>query len=552
MESLQKLVFFGLPGQGFGFALDPLSLLFCCVLLPQIIAAALAGMARNLTFWAFCAGMALAVLAADACTLILGFELMSAASWLLVLRGDARPAGLYAGMAMFAAACLIPGLYLPPGNLAFVLIALGAGAKAGLAPLHAWLPRAHPAPPAGVSAVMSGGMIKVAFYILIRQAFLRLAPGAEAWWGFALIFAGAASVFLGALGAVLEVELKTVLAGATVEYAGLIAVALGLALRAKVLGDPALAAAALAAALLFIIAHALFKPLLFLGAGAVKHATGTTSLNWLGGLMRAMPRTGALMLAGAAGMAALPLGPTFAPEFLLLHATLAAAATGGIFTRILFLALLAVLGLGAALALAAAARIIGIGFLGRPRSLHTAAAEDAQGGPLAAMALLAAASVPVALLPGLVLRGLAPVLGQLVPGAPAVALDYMPLPLALLLLAFSAGAYLALQKYGQRGTREVPAWSGGFGRPPAWLPFGDPLTQPSASGLAEPLRRILGGARPGADPTELYLLAPLYRLNRRISRQAEKIRRATLRQRLGFVLAALIVALAALRLEQGS
>ncbi len=266
---------------------------------------------------------------------------------------------------------------MPVSSLAFVLILLGAGAKAGLAPLHAWLPRAHPAPPAGVSAVMSGGMVKIALYIVIRYGFTVLSAAQQPWWGTLLILAGAASVLLGALRAMLEVEMKTMLACSTVEHVGLIAVGLGIALRAKAMGDPALASLGLQAALLCAVAHGLFKPMLFLGAGAVKHATGTTSLDWLGGLMRGMPRLGMLMLAGAAGMAALPLGPGFAPEFLLLHAVIAAAGTGGILARIGFTALLAGLGLGAALSLGAAVRLIGIAFLGRPRSLHVAAAEDA-------------------------------------------------------------------------------------------------------------------------------------------------------------------------------
>ncbi len=358
----------GLPGQGMHVRLDALSLLFLCILGPQVLASAVAGMRGSVTFWVFVLGMVLALVAGDAFTLIFGFELMSAASWLLVLQGDQKPAAFYITIAVFSAVCLIPAVFLPVGSVAFVLIVLGTGAKAGLAPLHSWLPKAHPAPPAGVSAVMSGGMVKVALYVLIRYAFMVLAPAAQPWWGVVLIVAGIASVVIGALRAMLEVEMKTMLACSTVEHVGLIAVGLGIALRAKAMGDPALAALGLQAALLCAVAHALFKPLLFLGAGEVKHAVGTTSLNWLGGLMRGQPRLGGLMLLGAAGMAALPLGPGFAPEFLLLHAVIGAAATGGILARIGFTAALAALGLGAALALGAAVRLIGIGFLGRPRS----------------------------------------------------------------------------------------------------------------------------------------------------------------------------------------
>jgi formate hydrogenlyase subunit 3/multisubunit Na+/H+ antiporter MnhD subunit len=545
---------FGLPGQGMHLRIDALSALFLCILIPQTIAAAIAGMRGSVTFWVFILGMVLALLAADAFTLIFGFELMSAASWLLVLRGDRKPATLYAGIAMFSAACLIPAVFLPASSIAFLLILLGAGAKAGLAPLHAWLPRAHPAPAAGVSAVMSGGMVKVALYILIRYGFMVFGPAAQPWWGVLLIIAGAASVLIGAIRAMLEVEMKTMLACSTVEHVGLIAVGLGIALRAKAMGDPALAALALQAALLCAIAHGLFKPMLFLGAGAVKHATGTNSLDWLGGLMRGMPRLGGLMLLAAAGMAALPLGPGFAPEFLLLHAVIAAAATGGILARIGFTALLAGLGLAAALALGAAVRLIGIGFLGRPRTLHAAAAEEAPRAILAAIALLAICCIPVALLPGLIIFALVPVIALLVPGADPAPLAYAPLSLALLLAALAALAFLALRKFGVRATREVPAWNGGFGRPPVWLPFGDPTTQPSATGFAEPIHRAIGRfmlAPGGVDPSEAYLFLPIIRLHARLTRLAERIRRATIRERLAFVFAALVMFLLALGLGQG-
>jgi len=543
----------GLPGRGMHLGIDPLSALFLCLLAPQVLAAAIAAEGKSVAFWVFVLGMVLTLLAADSFALILGFELMSAASWLLVLRGDRRPALLYAGIALFSGACLIPAVFLPAGGLAFALLLLGAGAKAGLAPLHSWLPRAHPAPSAGVSAVMSGGMVSVALYVIIRYGFIVFGNAVQPWWGTALMAAGAASVLIGALRAMLEVELKTVLACSTVEHMGLIAVGLGVGLRARALDDPALASLALQAALLCALAHALFKPLLFLGAGAVRHATGTTSLDWLGGLMRGMPKMGVLMLAGAAGMAALPLGPGFAPEFLLLHAVIAAAGLGGVMGWIGFTALLAVLGLGAALALAASVRMIGFGFLGRPRSLHAAAAEEADKFTLIGMGILAMGCVPLALTPGLVLRAIAPVISQLVPGALPQPLAYAPLPLAVLMAGLAAVAFFALRRFGARGEREVAAWNGGFGKPPIWLPFGDPATQPIASGFAEPVRRVLGSALlgpAGLDPGERFILAPLSRLRVRLTRLAEWVRRATIRQRLAFVFAVLVMFLLALGLGQ--
>jgi formate hydrogenlyase subunit 3/multisubunit Na+/H+ antiporter MnhD subunit len=543
----------GLPGQGMHLAADPLSLCFLVLLIPQVIAAAIADGARSPSFWACVTGMVLTVLAGDAFTLIFGFELMSAASWLLVLRGDRRAASFYAGIAIFASACLIPAVFLPPGSLAFGLILAGAGAKAGLAPLHAWLPRAHPAPPAGTSAIMSGGMVMVALYIVVRYGFVVLGASALPWWGGVLIALGALGALLGALRACLEVDVKTVLACSTVEHVGLIAISLGIALRARALGDPGLAALALQAALLCALAHALYKPLLFLGAGAVKHATGTTQLDGLGGLMRGMPRLGGLMLVGAAGMASLPPGPGFTPEFLLLHAVIGAAATGGVLARIGFTALLAALGLSAALAAIAALRLIGTGFLGRPRSLHAAAASEAPARTLGPMAGLALCALIPALAPGLMLAALTPVIAELVPGAAPAPLAYAPLPLAALLVLAGGLAWVALRRLSPRGIREVPAWNGGFGAAPAWLPFGDPLTQPSATGFAAPLRRALGAGliAPGEDVTDRLIYGPLGRANQRVSRLAERIRRATIRQRLAVVFAALVLFLLALGLRGG-
>jgi NADH:ubiquinone oxidoreductase subunit 5 (subunit L)/multisubunit Na+/H+ antiporter MnhA subunit len=213
-----------------------------------------------------------------------------------------------------------------------------------------------------------------------------------------------------------------------------------------------------------------------------------------------------------------------------------------------------ILGMSAALALAASVRMIGIGFLGRPRTLRAAAAEEAAKPVLIGMALLGSLCVPVALAPRLLLDAIQPVISLLVPGGLPQPLSYTPFPLAMLLLALAGAAFLLLRRFGARGEREVPAWNGGFGRPPSWLPFGDPVTQPSATGFAEPVRKALGGVllnREGADPGEKYVLQPLIRLDQFFVRLAERVRRATIRQRLAFVFAALVMTLLALGLGQG-
>ena len=526
---------FGLPGQGMHLRMDPLSALFLCILVPQMLAAALSGMRGSVVLWLFCASLALTLLAATPFTLVFGLGLAGTAAWLLMLRLERKAAAPYIGVALFSVACLIPAMFLPPGGLAFVLVLLGTGAMAGLAAL-----------PQGASVALSGGLMNVSVYVLIRYGFIAFGAATQPWWGLVLIIAGAACVLPGALGAILEVDMSAVLASTSLAQLGLTLVALGIALRAVAMHNPALAALALQAALLGTLAHALFRPMLIIGAGAVRHATGTNSLDWLGGLLRGMPRVGMLMLGAAAGMASLPLGPGFAPEFLLLHAVIAAAGTGAIFARIGFVALLAALGFSAALAVGAMVRLIGLGFLGRPRSLRAAAAEDTGGGTLAAMALLGVLCIPLALLPGVVLGALVPVIQLLAPQADPLPLAYAPLSLALLMALCGGGALLALRRFAVRGTREVVAWNGGFGRPPVWLPFGDPTTQPSATGFAEPVARAFGGWHPANAGGGL---ARLRRLRVRLSHAA---RRIPLPSPLALMLAALALCLLVLILGQGS
>jgi hypothetical protein len=187
--------------------------------------------------------------------------------------------------------------------------------------------------------------------------------------------------------------------------------------------------------------------------------------------------------------------------------------------------------------------------------LRAAAAEEAAKGVLAGMGLLAGLCGLVALFPGMLLLLLNPVIAKLVPGADEMPLSYAPFFLAVMVLVLAGGAYGFLRRFGARGEREGAAWNGGFGKAPAWLPFGDPVLQVSATGLSEPVRRVLGPAilgRRDVDPGEAYVLEPLRRLNIAATRAAERVRRATIRQRLAFVFAALVLFLAALGFVQGA
>lgn len=582
---------FGLPsGPGFALAVDGLSAWFLFLLALAGSAAALAALDAGTEYDAtaaflpvFLAGMMLTVLAADGFVLVAGFEVMSLASAALVLTGprDAAqgPAALlYIGMATLGAACLVPALALLGDDLGFAamranppegwqaaavlaLVLVGAGSKAGLAPLHVWLPPAHAAAPAHVSALMSGAMTKVALYVVIRLLFDLCGPAQPMWWGVPLLVAGAASAVLGGLRANMENDIKAVLACSTIENIGLIAIGLGLALAARAADLPTLAALAMGGALLHAMAHGVFKSLLFLAAGAVQHGAGTRRLDRLGGLIHRMPVTTACVLAGAASLAALPPSSGFAGEWTLFQAALAAPRIGGLGMQMLVCCVAALMALAAALAAAAAVRLVGVGFLGRPRSPRASAAEEAGPAMRGALIGLAVVGVLIGIFAGPLLLLAAPALRLTVGAATAGGMailpsrdgpGYDPALLLVLLAVVAALTFWVARRLTVPGHRTGPAWDGGFGDPPNWLPFGDPAAQYGGASFSQPLRRSLGtmllGARetvdmpaPGdvraavlavsmRDPAEALLFAPLGRWRDRGSALADGMQFLTIRR----------------------
>lgn len=481
---------FGLPGQGMLLHLNALSLFFLVLLVPQVIASALAGMRKSVFFWLSVAGLALAFVAESQLLLVFGVGIMGAASWYMAAKTDSRQAAAYARLMGFGIVSLLLGLNLPASGVGFVLTALGASTIAGLLPFRCGLARTYALLPSPMSAFLSGSLVNMALYILIRYGFLT-APGVYSpWWGAVLLALGALLALVGALRAALEVDLRNVLSWATIAASGFMMIGLGAGLWAKAMGYQALSGLALQSVLLACLVHGLLKPLMFIGAGELVQGVGTASLNWLGGLMRGMPRLGLLMLLGASGIAMLPLGPAFAPVFLLLHAMVGMALEGGAGGYLSSVALIVVIGLSMALLLVAALKIIGFGFLGRPRSLQAAAAEDIHAGPFWAMIFLACLCLPVALMPSFIVFFNAVVISILMPAAPVTELAYAPLTICSLAGLALALAGIVQTRKGARGLRETPTWNDGFGRAPAWLPFGDPQTQPTAGGLAESLQEV--------------------------------------------------------------
>src|SRR5712692_133705 len=392
----------GLPWLGAHFRLDALASFFLVVVNLGGAAASLYGLGyghhesaphRVLPFFpAFLAGMNLVVLADDAFTFLVSWEFMSLASWALVMAhhreaGNAKAGYVYLVMASFGTLALLLAFGLlagPAGDYGFaairaaqhspyvatlvlILMLLGAGSKAGLVPLHVWLPLAHPAAPSHVSALMSGVMTKVAVYGFIRVVFDLL--GQPSWSASVLVlFLGGITAVMGILYAMMEKDLKRLLAYSTIENVGIIFVSLGLALAFKANELQAAAALAMTAALFHVLNHSIFKSLLFFGSGAVLTATGERDMEKLGGLIDGMPLTAFTFLAGCMAISALPPLNGFVSEWLTFQAILVSPQLPQWGLKLLVPAVGALLALSAALAAACFVKAFGVSFLGRPRT----------------------------------------------------------------------------------------------------------------------------------------------------------------------------------------
>lgn len=524
----------GLPWLGAHFRIDALAAFFLAVVNLGGAAASLYALGygrhepaphRVLPFFpAFLGGMNLVVLADDAFTFLLSWEFMSLASWALVMAhhrvGDNARAGyIYLVMASFGTLALLLAFGLLAGadggygfaairehghsplvaGLVLALVLLGAGSKAGLIPLHVWLPLAHPAAPSHVSALMSGVMTKVAVYGFIRIVFDLL--GEPSWWaGMIVLFLGGLTAVLGVLYALMQHDLKRLLAYHTVENIGIIYIGLGLALAFQANGMGWAAALALTAALFHVFNHSLFKSLLFFGAGAVLTATNERDMEHLGGLIHRMPWTSFAFLVGCVAISALPPLNGFVSEWLTFQAILQSPDLPQWGLKIMVPAVGALLALSAALAAACFVKAFGITFLGRPRTPVAAAAREVDRYSLGAMFALAGLCLLAGILPGFVIDGLSPVtlalVGDRMP-MQTVATWSSSVPIAeslssynglLIFLFIAASALLAVfavRSLAPAGARRAPAWDCGFPDP-------SPETQYTASSFAQPIRRVFG------------------------------------------------------------
>ena len=524
----------GLPWLGAHFRLDALAAFFLVVINLGGAAASFYGLGygrhetapqRLLPFFpAFLAGMNLVILAADAFTFLLSWEFMSLVSWALVMthhreRDTRMAAYIYLVMASFGTMALLLAFGLlagasgsydfatmrmathTPAVAAFVLtlMLIGAGSKAGLVPLHVWLPLAHPAAPSHVSALMSGVMTKVAIYGFIRVVFDLLGEPAW-WWSMVVLTLGGVTAVVGILNALMEQDLKRLLAYSTIENIGIIFVSLGLALAFEANAMTWAAALALAAALFHVLNHSFFKSLLFFGAGAILTATGERDMDKLGGLIHRMPFTSFAFLVGSVAISALPPFNGFVSEWLVFQAILQSPNLPQWGLKIMVPAVGGLLALSAALAAACFVKAFGVAFLGRPRTLAAQLAREVDRCSLAAMFVFATLCLFAGILPGIVIDALAPVtltlVGDRMPVQTSVPwLSIVPIAegrssynglLVFVFIAFSASltAYI-VHRFASRSLRRAPAWDCGF-------PEASPQTQYTSGSFAQPVRRVFG------------------------------------------------------------
>lgn len=524
----------GLPWIGAHFRLDALATFFLIVVNLGGAAASLYGLGygrhetaphRVLPFYpAFLAGMNLVVLADDAFTFLLSWEFMSLVSWALVMthhreQDNTRAGYVYLVMASFGTLALLLAFGLlsgADGNYSFEairagahaplvaalvlgLMLLGAGSKAGIVPLHVWLPLAHPAAPSHVSALMSGVMTKVAIYGFIRVIFDLL--GEPSWWASMVVLAlGGVTAVLGILHALMEKDLKRLLAYSTIENIGVIFVSLGLALAFQANAMSWAAALALTAALLHVLNHSFFKSLLFFCAGAVLSSTGERNMEKLGGLIHRMPYTSFAFLIGCVAISALPPLNGFVSEWLIFQAILQSPDLPQWGLKIIVPAIGGLLALSAALAAACFVKAFGVPFLGRPRTAAAESAHEVDRFSLAAMFVLGALCLLAGILPGFIIDRLAPItlslLGDSMPvQANVVWLSIVPIAesrssynglLVFVFIALSAGlAAFFIHRFASRASRRGPAWGCGF-------PGLTPAAQYTAGSFAQPIRRVFG------------------------------------------------------------
>lgn len=527
-----------LPLLTFAIRLDPLASFFVLTISLVSLAASIFALGYVTEFYGrasisllgslfngYLLSMTLVVLADNGFFFLLVWELMSLFSYFLVVteheKTDVRYAGLFylimthVGTAFIILTFLFlfqeggsfsfeafrhPEQPLPDSmkTLVFLMALIGFGTKAGIVPLHVWLPYAHPAAPSHISALMSGVMIKTAIYALIRVYFDFFGGHFPWWWGFVVLVIGAFSALLGVMYALMEHDLKSLLAYHSVENIGIILLGIGAGMIFHSYGLEELAALGLIAGLYHTINHAVFKALLFLGAGSLLYATHTRNMEEYGGLLRRMPWTGAFFLIGAVSIAALPPTNGFVSEWLVFQSLFLSYQMPSLLMKLMLPIAAAMLALTGVLALTCFAKAFGISFLALPRSSHAKHAEEVPWSMRIGMGFLATVCIVLALAPMIVVPIIDRVTASMTGTSVAdkmLALDGWALapvnvefsslssPVLGLVLAGTAALGLAIVAlHGSRGFRYGKTWGCGINL--------SPRMEYSATGFVQPIKRV--------------------------------------------------------------
>jgi len=529
----------GLPWLEWHLRLDPLSGFFLVLLGTLVTATSLYGPSYTREYThgeapqplpplgvftaTFVLGMQMLLLADDALVFMIFWEIMSLSGYFLVVYQHQHAANRHAAflylllahvgalvillafgvLAAFGGGLTFAQMRAAPlsplwATLAFAFAFLGFGTKAGMVPLHVWLPDAHPVAPSHISALMSGVMLKMGIYGIIRVSYDLI--GEVRWeWGVAMLIVGTASALLGVLYALMQHDLKRLLAYHSIENIGIILMGLGMSMIFLGSGQPLLGTLGLVAALYHTLNHALFKGLLFLGAGAVLYRTHERDLEHMGGLIQRMPVTAFMFLVGSVAISALPPFNGFVSEWLTFQTALQAPALDNGVLRMIMPIAAALLALTGALAAACFVKAFGIAFLGRPRSRHVAHAREVPRGMLLGMGLLAVLCLVLGILPVPMIEAMAPITQLLVhsalpsataqgwlwltPVSPDVASYSAPFVMLALILVFGLG-YLFLKR-GAVPTRRCSPWDCGFGQLNHRMEY-------TSTAFTQPIRRIFG------------------------------------------------------------
>ncbi|MDR3221851.1 MAG: hydrogenase 4 subunit B [Candidatus Accumulibacter sp.] len=534
-ETQELILPIGLPGLPFHLRLDALSSFFIFLLgaVSAGISIYAAGYFRQaegsalglqcLLYHIFLASMAFVMLANDGYAFMVAWETMALSSFFLVTAehryAEIRRAGyLYLLLAHIGAVAILLSFGVMAGSAgdytfdamrgfrgggfwetaAFLLALFGFGAKAGLLPLHIWLPEAHPAAPSPVSAIMSGVMLKTAIYGLLRVGF-DLLQAHTWWWGLLLLLVGLASALFGVVFSAVQTDMKRLLAYSSIENIGLIALAMGLAMIFSAFGMSSFAALALTALLYHCLNHAFFKSLLFLSTGSVLHATGERNLGKLGGLIHQMPWVAWPALIGVLASAGLPPLNGFVSEWLLLQSFLFTPEVPHGYLNMLLPVFAGAIALIAALAGFTMVKFFGIIFLGQPREEKLAQAHDASRLSRIGLIWLATGCVLLGLIPNAVIALLGPVVRALLGAtlrldirsgswlflAPysAERASYSPLIFFCGIAVLTFAAWHVVRRYYHGRAKRVPPWDCGF-------PLQTGRMQDTSEGYSQPIRRI--------------------------------------------------------------